>query len=185
MKTVFYHVTLAMCLLVPVASYSQEDSSTPAEVLTEEQMRRAYERAYQNFGAVVRGEVNQQDLPAVEQEVNILPDQAQRIYDVREYNDYLPLENLKINVGFNNTPIRDVLVQVMEQAAPAVGPWKVDWRLKEANRRILDERVKLNAETNFEDFIAYFTDRINNMTGVELFVSVFKNARTIVISDSF
>ena len=177
-------MTLAALLLMPAASYSQEEASTSTEVLTEEQMRRAYERAYQNFGAVVRGEVNQQELPEVEQEVNILPDQAQRVYDVREYNDYLPLEDLKINISFNNTPIRDVVDQVMEKAAITVGPWDVDWRLRESNRRILDERVKLNAETNFEDFMAYFTERIANMTGVELFVSVFKNARTIVISDS-
>ena len=74
---------------------------------------------------------------------------------------------------------------VVRQVVPYTGKWEVRWRLSPDNHFIVNERVNLTAETTFGEFVEFLTDRVNNMTGVQMFVKVFNSSRLIVISDTY
>lgn len=175
---------LLALLAAPAVAMAQDNAP-----LSDDELRRAFERAYENFGATVKGGAPATEAPAATQAdgdtVNIISDSAAKLQSTREYAHYLPLEDLRINVNFENAALQDILRYVTAQASDKVGPWEVEWRLKEENRRLLNERVNLTAESNFNEFMGYLVDRVNNMTGIQLFVRVFKVSRVIVISDTF
>lgn len=176
-------VSLLAVLAFPAVAMAQQ-----GEQLTDEELRRAFERAYENFGATVKGspaeQADTQDADGGDT-VNIISDKAKQVHNAREYADHLPLGKLRVNVSFENAALQDILRYVLAQASDKVGPWEIEWRLKEENRRLLNERVNLTAEATFDDFMSYLVDRVNNMTGTQLFVRVFKVSRVIVISDTF
>lgn len=178
----------ALVSLLAVLAFPAVATAQQGEQLTDEELRRAFERAYENFGATVKGTpAAQPDAQDVEDgnTVNIISDTAKKVHNAREYADYLPLGKLHVNVSFENAALQDILRYVLAQASDKVGPWEIEWRLKEENRRLLNERVNLTAEATFDDFMSYLVDRVNNMTGTQLFVRVFKVSRVIVISDTF
>lgn len=172
-------------LAAPAVAVAQANNAA----LSEEELRRAFERAYENFGATVKGTAPaaaEGSTTTVDDDtLNIISDRAAQVQSTREYAHFLPLEQLRVNVNFENAALQDILRYVIAQASDKVGPWEVEWRLKEENRRLLNERVNLTAESTFNDFMSYLVDRINNMTGTQLFVRVFKVSRVIVISDTF
>lgn len=176
----------ALLALLAAPAVAMAQSNAP---LTDEELRRAFENAYENFGATVKGSAPVAATPTTQPEngdtLNIISDRAAQVQSTREYAHYLPLENLRVNVNFENAALQDIMRYVTAQASDKVGPWEVEWRLKEENRRLLNERVNLTAEANFNDFMGYLVDRVNNMTGIQLFVRVFKVSRVIVISDTF
>ena len=177
-------------------------STPPEEYLTDEQLRQGYEKAYDSFeektgktggssaasktSADTTHRTRKADSPIDLGTVNILPTNTEAF---RSQNDghvnYLPLGDVHLNILLENTPVSDVVNQVVKDAAKATGPWEVRWRLNDENRFIMSERVNISAETNFDQFMGYLVDRINNMTGIQLFVRVFEASRVIVISDSY
>lgn len=99
--------------------------------------------------------------------------------------DVLRLEDAPVALDVENRTLKDVLDVIMNQARPHTGMWDVKWRLSAENKYLMKEQVNLTAETNFGEFVEFLVDRINNMTGVKLFVTVFNQSRIIVISDTY
>ncbi|MFZ2619359.1 MAG: hypothetical protein WAX89_00600 [Alphaproteobacteria bacterium] len=95
------------------------------------------------------------------------------------------LSALAVKVNFEDVRLEDAMGMVVNDLAEQSGVWRIKWRLKPEHDHLKDERVNLIAESNFGDFVTYLTDRVRNMTGVQLFISVFNESRVIVISDTF
>lgn len=95
------------------------------------------------------------------------------------------LSDIRIAVNLENVTLRRAVDQIVKGAENKAGPWQVKWRLQPANSYLLDQRVNLTAESNFGSFLNHVLERVNNMTGVQLFVAVFEASRIIVISDTY
>lgn len=106
-------------------------------------------------------------------------------YDYKLEDEYAPVEDIVVNIDLENKTLEEVVTHIIDQAADQAGEWKVKWRVSPQNNYILNERVNLIAETNLSEFMSYLVDRVNNMTGIQLFVTVFDKSRIIVISDTY
>lgn len=95
------------------------------------------------------------------------------------------IEAVNIVVDVENTTLANIMQAIVEQAAAHTGPWTVKWRLKPENAAIADERVNLTAEAPFGQFVDLLTERVRNMTGTNLFVTSFPQARIIMVSDTY
>jgi hypothetical protein len=199
------------CLFLAAFAACQPLQVRAQETLTEEQLRRAYERAMQNFGradapaqeptAPTQPAQQQPDAPqqqpqqdaAAEQparpggEVRIgVPDRRPAVGKVADVPlEPIALHDLRISIDVENIPLEDVMRMIVEQAESSTGRWGVRWRLKDENRSLINERVNLTAETHFGQFVSYMVDHINNLTGTRLFVRVFDDARLIIITDTY
>lgn len=98
---------------------------------------------------------------------------------------YVPLRNVNLRLAYQNLTIEEIMQKVAEEINRQSGNWKVQWRLTETNRDIIEQRVNINAESNFDEFLSHLTAKINNLTGVRLFVKVFEVSRVIIIADTF
>jgi hypothetical protein len=96
-----------------------------------------------------------------------------------------PLENIVLVLDVENATLRQVVQEVVTQAAQYSGPWRVKWRLKPENMGLLDEKVNLTAEAPFGEFFGLLTERVKNLTGTQLFVTVFGGARVILVADTY
>ncbi len=99
--------------------------------------------------------------------------------------DNVPLESIRLVLDVENTSLRQIVTDVVGQAARYSGPWRVKWRLKPENLGLLDERVNLTAEAPLAEFFALLSERVKNLTGTQLFVTVFGGARVILIADTY
>lgn len=97
----------------------------------------------------------------------------------------IPIGQVRLNVALENMPLEQVMENVMGKVSERTGKWDIRWRLNNENQRIRNERININAETDFEDFMAYLMERVNNMTGIQLFVKVFEGSRLIIIADNY
>ncbi|MFO0500082.1 MAG: hypothetical protein ACK5YK_00175 [Pseudomonadota bacterium] len=95
------------------------------------------------------------------------------------------LEDIKLVVDVENATLRQVVQSVVGQAAQHTGPWRVKWRLKPENMGLLEEQVNLTAEAPFGTFFALLAERVKNLTGTQLYVTVFSAARVILVTDTF
>lgn len=95
------------------------------------------------------------------------------------------LEDIRLVVDVEDTTLRDVINRVVGQAAEATGEWTVKWRLKQENSEIPNERVNLTAEAKFGEFTNLLAERVRNLTGVQLFMTAYSEARVILITDTF
>lgn len=95
------------------------------------------------------------------------------------------LENVKLVIDVEDVTLREVVNQVVGQAAEYTGSWTVKWRLKPENSAIADERVNLTAQAGFEDFVGLLTEKVRNLTGVQLFMTAYNEARVILITDTY
>lgn len=98
---------------------------------------------------------------------------------------HVALEDLQMTLDMENVTLKRVLTSIVERAEEETGPWEVRWRLKPSNNYLMREKVNLTAEATFGQFLEYLVDRVNNMTGIRLFVSVFNGSRIIIISDTY
>jgi hypothetical protein len=98
---------------------------------------------------------------------------------------YKDLSDIRVAVNIENATLQQVMEDIVSQAEEKTGPWDIAWRLKNENRYLLEDKVNLTAESNFDEFVGYMVDRVNNMSGVQLFVKVFNMSRVIVISDTY
>lgn len=116
------------------------------------------------------------------------PKEKQVVKMVRGQNikqDYIPLGSVRVNVSLENITLEEVILSTINDTEGQTGPWKVRWRLKDENQSLRHERVNINAESNFETFMANLMDKVNNTTGTKLFVKVFEVSRIIIIADNF
>lgn len=95
------------------------------------------------------------------------------------------LDEIRLVVDVEDTTLRDVINRVVEQAAQATGEWTVKWRLRPENAEIPNERVNLTAEAKFGEFTNLLAERVRNMTGVQLFMTTYAEARVILITDTY
>lgn len=146
------------------------------EIITEEPLIENAVQKHQNAQkeAVVKNKV----APTI--------DQAK--IDAYEYvldDQYAPIEDIVVAVDLENKTLEQVVSHILKEAEGQAGKWAVKWRVSPENNYILSERVNLIAETNLSEFMSYLVDRVNNMTGIQLFVTVFDQSRIIVISDTY
>lgn len=106
-------------------------------------------------------------------------------YNYVSEDEYAPIEDIVVAVNLENKTLEQIVAHIVEQARDDAGDWDVKWRVSAENNYILNERVNLIAETNLSEFMSYLVDRVNNMTGIQLFVTVFDKSRIIVISDTY
>jgi spore coat polysaccharide biosynthesis protein SpsF (cytidylyltransferase family) len=193
---------LFMCAVV--AGFAVSSNVSAEEVLSDEALRKAYEKAAEAYAeehpakpvytAPVEDEISTEPNEATlekpkmldeSQDVAMISPEAEMFHNFHRAADYLPLNNIRIAVDVENRALKEVVSDIVAYAEEKSGPWKVKWRMSPENRHILNSRVNLTAETTFEDFMDHLVDRINNMTGVRLSVNVFDMSRIIVISDSY
>lgn len=96
-----------------------------------------------------------------------------------------PIEKTVVQINIENQTLENVVDRVVDSARETSGNWQVKWRLSPENNYIREERVNITAETDLNGFMKFLADRVNNMTGVQLFVTVFDKAHIIVISDTY
>jgi len=118
-------------------------------------------------------------------DVSMMSFEASQMQNDMPLDGLEPISDIRLAVDLERKTLKEIVNAIVEQARPMAGHWDVKWRIAEENEYILNERVNLTAETTFEQFMDYLTDRVNNMTGIELFVSVFETSRIIIISDTY
>jgi hypothetical protein len=97
----------------------------------------------------------------------------------------ISLEQINVVLDVDNASLRDVMAKIVQQAANYTGPWTVKWRLSPENASLLDEKVNLTAEANFGDFCSLLTERVKNMTGIQLHVTAFAATRVLLVADTY
>lgn len=97
----------------------------------------------------------------------------------------ISLNNVRLVLDVEDTTLADVMTKIVEQASAYTGRWTVKWRLKPENQDLLTERVNITAEAPFGEFVALLTERIRNLTGTQIYVTVFQGSRMILVSDTF
>jgi hypothetical protein len=97
----------------------------------------------------------------------------------------IDLSEVRLVLDVDDKPLKDVVADVIRQAAQYTGPWEVKWRLAPDNAELMNERVNLTAESNFEEFFGLLAERVKNLTGVQLFITVFDASRVILLSDTY
>ncbi len=95
------------------------------------------------------------------------------------------LENIRVVLDVSDVTLRDVMTQIVQQAATYTGPWTVKWRLSPENTGVMNERVNLTAEADFGSFCDLLTERVKNMTGTQLFVTAFAGTRVLLVTDTY
>lgn len=118
-------------------------------------------------------------------QVVVFSDPMQQIVPGTDRPKNVSLENIRVVVDVENDSLREIMYKVIAQAAKHTGPWQVKWRLKPENMGVMDERVNLTAEAKFSDFVDLLTDRVKNMTGVQLFITTFNESRIIMVADTY
>ena len=134
--------------------------------------------------------VSATDTPAVHgdvtppYQVSILSDTAKDFNTEAHTVTNTPLALVRLAVDVENITLRNLVQDIVTQAAEHTGPWKVKWRLKPENTSLLSERVNLIAEGTFNDFTYHLGQRVKNMSGIQLFFTNFDAARVIIVSDT-
>ena len=95
------------------------------------------------------------------------------------------LENIRVVMDVENESLRDVVGRIVGQAAEHTGEWTVKWRLKPENASIPDEHVNLTAEAPFGQFVDLLSERVRNMTGVQLYLTAYNESRVILVTDTY
>lgn len=119
------------------------------------------------------------------QQVAILPDEQTYFSQKNTRTHGAPLEGIRLVLDMQNVTIRQALDHILADAAPQTGPWTVRWQLAEDNRYLLNEPMNITAETTLDEFLAFMTEKVVNMSGVKLNAKVFNMGRVIVISDTY
>ncbi|MEC9291459.1 MAG: hypothetical protein VX730_03570 [Pseudomonadota bacterium] len=188
------------CLLLPTLTPSEAS----ARVLSDEEVRENFEASRKRLMSMDSGtkptekkapktetqvakfspKTSKLDKPSEDVDVMLVPETAKAFHE-RELTSYKDLGDIRVAVNIENATLEQIMEDIVSQAEQKTGPWDIAWRLKNENRYLLDDKVNITAESNFDEFVGYMVDRVNNMSGVQLFVKVFNMSRVIVISDTY
>lgn len=124
------------------------------------------------------------DVSGSKVDVSIVPHGVTLDY-TRPIGGYVPLGDIRLAVDMSNQTLLQIIDEIVAQASVHTGAWHVKWRLRKEHEFLLNEKVNLTAESSFREFIDHLVDRVNNMTGIHLFVTIFETSRVIVISDTY
>lgn len=150
---------------------------------TEAQAEAAYDAArklYANGGVASAGKPG-----VVVTDGTVAPNPYERAIPGGKNPANVSLNDIRLVLDAENTSLRDIFGEIVTQAAEYTGPWTVKWRLKPENMGLLDERVNLTAEAKFSEFVALLTERVRNMSGVQLYVTAFHDSRLILVTDTY
>lgn len=161
-------------------------ASPPAELKhpTAEQAAAAFKAEQEKYKALAAGTEGSKLLNEEGYQVSVFSDPDKSFHPGGPSRN-VALEDIRLVIDVEDTTLRDVINKVVSQAAQATGEWTVKWRLKPENTEIPNERVNLTAEAKFGEFTALLAERVRNMTGVQLFMTTYAEARVILISDTF
>lgn len=205
--------TFAVLMTFAALSASTHAMAQPEErLLSEEEMMRMFKQQSEKFREKREtGEVDTmpssqetaEQAPAIESpeikdvkldemqegdvalDVSIVPEHAKTVDYNRPMAGYVPLGDIQLAVDMNNKSLREIIDEIVMQASQHTGDWQVKWRLRKEHDFLLDEKVNLTAESSFREFVDHLVDRVANMTGIRLFVTIFDTSRVIIISDTY
>lgn len=206
MKLLNLQVLIAMMLVAPMAGaqtalmsedealknfkeaaklYRQDEGSVEEPALAEDEMLED-ELSDEDADLAVENDDSMEDDSEDEVKDPSVIDQSEiDAYNYVTADQYAPIEDIIVAVNLENKTLEQVVGHIVEEARDEAGEWEVKWRVSAENNYILNERVNLIAETSLSEFMSYLVDRVNNMTGIQLFVTVFDKSRIIVISDTY
>ena len=156
-----------------------EGHGTISVAPTAEQAEEAYQAARKSFMAVASGGPDVKPGDVVQK-----PEGAQDLVAGGKPQN-IALENIRIVLDVDNISLREMMTKIVTQAAAYTGPWTVKWRMRPENMDLLDDRVNLTAEANFGEFCNLLTERVKNMSGVQLFITAFPSSRVLMIADTY
>lgn len=180
--------TLALTGMAVHASPDAVESSgmTPSASPSLHDAEAAFAKAQEEFKAMAAG--SGQPVPVTETsegyKVAVFSDPDRQFHEGGQPEN-VALEHVKLVIDVEDVTLREVVNQIVGQAAEYTGSWTVKWRLKPENLGIADERVNLTAQAGFEEFVALLTEKVRNLTGVQLFMTAYNEARVILITDSY
>lgn len=183
-KLIAVAVVLGCAISTPFA-FSQDEFLTPEEAM------KNFEKAADLYDKKVGDTATTEEKFVEKNEENVAESDADKPVsksfrmESSVDDNLVNLEEAPVALNVENKTLKAVMEEVVRQAGSYAGPWNIKWRLNEDNHFIINERVNLTAETNVGQFVEYLVDRVNNMTGVQLFVTVFNNSRIILISDTY
>ncbi len=156
---------------------------------TYNQAAKTFQQTEEQLASVETSARAPQKLPYVnileQVDVSLISQDAENFHTYTSSTEQILLEDVVLAIDVDDTSIENVIATVIKKAEGRVGPWTVKWRLKPENNHLKEERVNLVAESSLGRFLNLMTDRVRNMTGVQLFVSVFEASRIIIISDTY
>lgn len=156
-----------------------EGHGTISVAPTAEQAEAAYQSARRSFMAVASGGPD-----AKAADVSVTTGGAEDLVAGGKPQN-VSLEGIRVVLDVDNVSLREMMTKIVTQAAAYTGPWTVKWRLRPENMDLLDERVNLTAEANFGEFCDLMTERVKNMSGIQLYVTAFASSRVLMIADTY
>lgn len=175
---------LALLASTAVAQEAEVSATTPLAMPSEAEAKAQYEQAREQFKAMASGSVSV-TTPEGEYEVAVFSDPTKQFHPGSDDVKNVALGNIHVTVDVEDVTLRDVVNEIVAQAAEHSGAWTVKWRLKPENAELPDLKVNLTAESTFDQFLDRLTERVRNMTGVGLFVTAFQGSRVILVTDTF
>lgn len=126
-------------------------------------------------------------IPPQEPEIAPAPMLAS-LTDMKPATGYTPrvdLADIRVNVNMEDVSLQQAVAQLVAHGRDKAGPWQIKWRISHDNQHILEDKMNVTAETTIGDFLSLMVDRVNNMTGVRLYISLFQANRMLLISDTY
>jgi len=117
--------------------------------------------------------------------VEVFSDPMQHSIAGGSFGENIKLSDLPIVIDVENKSLKEIVTEIVSQAAATTGPWTVKWRLKPDNLHLMDERVNLTAEAEFGAFLNMLSERVRNMTGTSLYFKTFNQSRVLMIADTY
>ena len=166
------------------------------DMLTESELEAAFLAAQKNLAQQQDALLPSDELilsaPQINEEIDVRRKNSAQVElvqnpDMNNDSGALPqvdLARLRVSVNYEDVTLAEAVRMIVDDAEDQVGPWDVKFRLTPDNQHLLGEHMSLTAETTLGQFLNLLTERVNNMTGVQLFVNVFDSNRMILISDS-
>lgn len=164
------------------------DTPLPLSVPTEAEAEAAFKAAQERYKAMAAGAgVSGSEVVSGtvgEYEVAVFSDPDKQFMPGGEPRN-VPLDDIRLVMDVEDMSLREVVNQVVSQAADYTGSWTVKWRLKPENIKLPEERVNLTAEAKFGDFVSLLAERVRNLTGTQLYITAFAEARVILVTDTY
>lgn len=103
---------------------------------------------------------------------------------INSAKNFLVLQDRPILIDMQNATLKQIVQEALNQVAYD-DTWTIKWRLKDENKYIINERMNLTAEVDFDSFIGSMIETITNITGITLSTKVFHKNKIIIITDSY
>ncbi len=96
----------------------------------------------------------------------------------------LQLMDTPVTIVANGKTLPEILTDVLKQAAPQAGPWKADWQLAGANKKLLTDKWSLTAEAPVEQVLAQLNQQVKASYGFPLLFTQFGQSQLLVVTEA-